>query len=396
MADHRHILHVDMDAFYASVEQLDRPELKGKPVLVGGRPEGRGVVSTASYEARPFGCRSAMPMAQAVRLCPQAVVVPPRFERYSELSRQVFTVLEEFTPLVEPLSIDEAFLDVTGSTPLFGPPEAMARMLKERVRERTQLTASVGVGPNKFLAKLASDLQKPDGLVVVDRERVQAFLDPLPIARLWGAGKATLPRLAALGVETFGDLRRLDPHVLRDRFGDAGHHFHRLVQGLDDRSVVPDHEAKSISHEITFPVDVEEREHLRSVLLGQTDQVARRLRRHGTLARTVTIKIRRADFTTLTRSTTLDQATDETDAFWQAASGLFEAWSKKDRAAVRLIGMGVSQLTAEADEQLLLFEQAEMNQRRSLDRTMDAIRDRFGADAVGRGGSLRRKKDTPS
>ena len=393
MADHRHILHVDMDAFYASVEQLDRPELRGKPVLVGGRPEGRGVVATASYEARPFGCRSAMPMAQAVRLCPQAIVVPPRFERYSELSRQVFSILEEFTPLVEPLSIDEAFLDVTGSTRLLGPPEPMARMLKERVRERTQLTASVGVAPNKFLAKLASDLQKPDGLVVVERDRVQAFLDPLPIARLWGVGKVTLPRLAALGVETFGDLRRIDLAVLRDRLGEAGEQFPRLVRGLDDRPVVPDHEARSLSHEITFPVDVEDREHLRSVLLGQTDQVARRLRRHETLARTVTIKIRRADFTTLTRSTTLDQATDETDAFWQAASSLFEAWLQRDRAAVRLIGMGVSQLTARADEQLRLFEQPERNRRRSLDRTMDAIRDRFGNDAVGRGGSLRRKTD---
>ena len=393
MADHRHILHVDMDAFYASVEQLDRPELRGKPVLVGGRPEGRGVVATASYEARPFGCRSAMPMARAVRLCPQAIVVAPRFERYSELSRQVFTILEEFTPLVEPLSIDEAFLDVTGSTRLLGPPEPMARTLKERVREQTQLTASVGVGPNKFLAKLAGALQKPDGLVVVERDRVQAFLDPLPIARLWGVGKATRPRLAALGVETFGDLRRLDLAVLRDRFGEAGEQFHRLVRGLDDRPVVPDHAARSISHEITFPVDVEDREHLRSVLLGQTDQVARRLRRHDMLARTVTIKLRRADFTTLTRSTTLDQATDETDTFWQAASRLFEAWSQEDRAAVRLIGMGVSQLTAPADEQLMLFEQAEMNQRRSLDRTMDAIRDRFGADAVGRGGLLRRKKN---
>jgi DNA polymerase-4 len=381
----RHILHVDMDAFFAAIEQLDRPELRGVPVLVGGDPKGRGVVSTASYEARPFGCHSAMPMARAVRLCPQAIVVRPRFERYAEVSRQVFEILEQFTPLVEPLSIDEAFLDVTGSTRLFGPAEQAARELKRRVAEKTQLTASVGVAPNKFLAKLASDLEKPDGLVVVPSDQVQAFLDPLPIGRLWGVGKATLPRLEQLGVKTFADLHRFSEADLRDRFGEAGEHFWRLVRGLDDRDVVPDREAKSISHEITFAVDVDDHEHLRAVLLDQTEHVARRLRRHDRLARTVVLKIRSGDFTTITRRTTLNAPTDETDRFWEAAAGLFETWARRRPPAVRLIGMGVTQLSSRAGQQLCLFDQEEAPGHR-LDVTLDRIRDRFGDDAVSRGG----------
>lgn len=381
----RHILHLDMDAFFAAIEQLDRPELRGVPVLVGGDPKKRGVVSTASYEARPFGCHSAMPMARAVRLCPHAIVVPPRFQRYAEVSRQVFEILEQFTPLVEPLSIDEAFLDVTGSTRLFGPAEEAARELKRRVTEKTQLTASVGVAPNKFLAKLASDLDKPDGLVVVPPDHIQAFLDPLPIGRLWGVGKATLPRLEQLGVKTFADLRRFDEAALRARFGEAGEHFWRLVRGLDDRDVVPDREAKSISHEITFAVDVDDHEHLRAVLLDQTEHVARRLRRHDRLARTVVLKIRSGDFTTITRRTTLDAPTDETDRFWQAAAALFETWARRRPPAVRLIGMGVTQLSSRAGRQLSLFEQEEAPGHR-LDVTLDRIRDRFGDDAVSRGG----------
>jgi DNA polymerase-4 len=286
----RHILHVDMDAFFAAVEQLDRPELSGKPVLVGGDPQGRGVVSTASYEARPYGCRSAMPMARAIKLCPQAIVVRPRMERYAEVSKQVLDVLEQFTPLVEPLSIDEAFLDVTGSIRLLGPPEQIARELKRSIVEKTCLTASVGVAPNKFLAKLAGDLEKPDGLVLVDPDRVQDFLDPLPISRLWGVGRVTLPKLEALGVHTFADLRRVPQDQLFKRFGDAGEHFYRLVRGIDDREVIPDREAKSISHEVTFSVDIENHEHLRAVLLDQTEHVARRLRRQHSASLRITPK----------------------------------------------------------------------------------------------------------
>ncbi len=385
-AAERDILHVDMDAFYAAVEQLDRPELRGKPVLVGGSADARGVVSTASYEARPFGCHSAMPMAVAVRLCPQAVVLPVRIERYFEVSRQVFEVFEQFTPLVEPLSIDEAFLDVTGSTGLFGSPQRMARKLKQRVRDVTQLTASVGVASNMFLAKLASDLDKPDGLVVVPRDGVEAFLDPLPVSRLWGAGKATLPRFESLGLHTFGDIRRVSESDLRAHFGEAGGHYYRLVRGIDDRPVTPDHQAKSISHEHTFAVDIEDHDRLRSVLLEQTEHVALRLRRAGLVARTVTLKIRSADFTTITRSTTLDAPTDETDVFWDAAVGLFEKWSRRKPPAVRLIGMGVSQLAVEAGRQLDLFEQDAIDRRRRLDRAVDDIRTRFGRRSVSRGG----------
>jgi DNA polymerase-4 len=391
----RHILHVDMDAFFAAVEQLDRPELRGKPVLVGGDPHGRGVVSTASYEARAFGCHSAIPMAQAVRLCPQAVVVHPRMERYAEVSRQVFEVLERFTPLVEPLSIDEAFLDVTGSERLFGPAEQLARELKRRIHAETKLTASVGLAPNKFLAKLASDLQKPDGLVIVPPDGVQEFLDPLPIERLWGVGQATLRRFEALHVRTFGDARRLTEAELHRHFGEAGGHFYHLVRGEDERPVVPDREAKSISHEETFAADVTDPEYLRGVLLGQTEHVARRLRRHDLLARTVFVKIRRHDFRTITRRTTLQTPTDQTAQLWRAAAELFERWTQAGVRPVRLIGMGVAQLSTQEGQQLGLFDQDADDRRRSLDRTIDKIRERFGRDAIGRGASRRKKSREP-
>lgn len=387
MSQLRHILHVDMDAFFASVEQLDQPELRGKPVLVGTRPEERGVVAAASYEARKFGCRSAMPMGAALRLCPAAVVVPPRGKRYAEVSAQVFQILEQFTPLIEPLSIDEAFLDVTGSIRLFGDPKEIAKEVKRRIRAETGLTASVGVAPNKFLAKLASDLDKPDGLVVVPQDGIQAFLDPLPISRLWGVGKATLPRFEELGIHTFADARRLSEAELRDRFGETGGQFYRLVRGIDDREVVPDREAKSISQEVTFPVDVDDHEHLRSVLLGQTDQVARRLRRHGLLARTVTLKIRSGDFKTITRSRSLEAGTDETQTIWVAVADLFGVWSCQQPPSVRLIGVGISQLSTRMGQQLSLFGQEESTRRQQLDQAMDKIRDRFGDGAIGRGGA---------
>lgn len=389
----RQIVHVDMDAFFAAIEQLDRPELRGKPVLVGGDPDGRGVVSTASYEARPFGCHSAMPMAQAVRLCPQAIVIHPRMERYADLSRQIFEILEQFTPLVEPLSIDEGFLDVTGSKRLFGPPEQLARELKQRINAETRLTASVGVAPNKFLAKLASDLQKPDGLVVVPADSMQEFLDPLPIERLWGVGQATLQRFEELHVRTFADARRLTESELRRRFGEVGQHFYQLVRGEDQRPVVPDRQAKSISHEQTFAIDVTDLEYLRGVLLGQTEDVARRLRRHHLLARAVTVKIRRHDFRTVTRHTTLEAPTDQTDVVWRAAANLFDKWARGNPPPVRLLGMGVAQLSTERGQQLSLFDQDATDRRRSLDRTVDRIRQRYGRGAISRGAKGRNKSD---
>jgi DNA polymerase-4 len=393
----RYILHVDMDAFFAAIEQLDNPELRGKPVLVGGSPEGRGVVSTASYEARPFGCHSAMPMAQALRLCPQAIVVPPRIERYAEVSRRVFEILEQFTPLVEPVSIDEGFLDVTGSQRLFGSAEQIARELKRRIHTETGLTASVGVAPNKFLAKLASDLEKPDGLVIVAPDRVQEFLEPLPIERLWGVGKATLKRFEARHMRTFGDVGRMSLDELRHEMGEAGEHFYHLVRGEDERPVVPDREAKSISHEQTFATDVTDHDHLRGVLLNQTEDVARRLRRHELLARTVTVKIRRHDFHTITRRATLEAPTDHTDIIWHAAAELFERWVAAGIQPVRLLGMGVSQLLNREGQQLGLFGQEDARRRQTLDRTLDEIRERFGRDSISRGELSRRKSgDAPT
>jgi len=382
----RRVLHVDMDAFFAAVEQHDRPELRGKPVLVGGSSRERGVVATASYEARPFGPRSAMPMAQAVRLCPDAIVVPVRMHRYREVSQQVFRVFDEFTPLVQPVSVDEAYLDVTGCEALFGPAEEIARRLKARVREETQLTASVGVAPNRFLAKLASDLEKPDGLVVIPAEGVQELLDPLPLGRIWGIGRATLQRFERLGAHRVVDVRRLSSDTLARHFGSAGEHFYRLARGIDDSPVVPEREAKSISAEVTFPADVRDREALRRVILHQLDDVCLRLRRHELFARTVSLKIRYPDFTTITRSETLSDATQRTDELWACAARIFDAWAAAERRPVRLIGAGVSHLQREPQRQLSLFGEEQSQRSERLDATVDALKSRFGNDAVRRGG----------
>ena len=380
----RHIIHVDMDEFFAAVEKLDNPAFRGKCLLVGGSPQGRGVVSTASYEARVFGCHSAMPMATAIRLCPHAIVLPVRGERYRQVSEQVFEVFESFTPLVEPLSIDEAFLDVTGSERLFGESQEIARQIKGRIRDDIGLTASVGVAPNKFLAKLASDLRKPDGLVVITEENVHDVLDPLPVGKLWGAGPAAVKEFERLGVRTIGQLRRLDEATLRRAFGSMGEHFRRLAAGLDEREVTPDGQAKSIGQEQTFAEDVGEIDELRRVLLAQTEQVARRLRRHGLAARTVTLKIRYGDFTTLTRSATMDEPTAVTDALWRSAEGLLAAWAKKDFRPLRLLGMTASNITR-GGRQLALFGTPETEKQSKLDRVLDNIADRFGDDAIGRG-----------
>ncbi|MGD2109607.1 MAG: DNA polymerase IV [Phycisphaerae bacterium] len=381
---HRQIIHIDMDAFYAAVEQQDNPALRGKPVLVGGDPKGRGVVSTASYEARPYGCHSAMPMAQAVRLCPDAVIVRPRMGRYIEVSRRIFAAFEEFTPLVEPISIDEAFLDVTGSTRLFGPADVIARSIKGRIYDATHLTASAGVAPNKFLAKLASDLQKPDGLVVVHADQIRQFLDSLPVSNLWGVGKATLPKFDALGVKTFGDVRCMSVARLRTAFGETGEHFHQLVRGIDRREVIPDRHAKSISHETTFPVDVSERDYLRSVLLDLLEHAAARLRRHKRQARTVTVKIRTHDFRTFTRSATRRAPTQQTDELWESAAELFDAWCARRTVSLRLIGVALSHLADHRGEQLELFDQPGGKTDPALDSAVDGIRERFGHNAITR------------
>ncbi len=303
------ILHVDMDAFYASVEERDQPQLVGKPVIVGGTPEGRGVVAAANYVVRRFGVHSAMPTSQALRLCPTAIVLPVRMDHYANISRHIRTIFERFTPLVEPISLDEAFLDVTGSKTMFGPAASMAVRIKQEILSETRLVASVGVAPNKFLAKIASDLEKPDGLVIVAPDGVQAFLDVLPVERLWGVGKVAQGVLERMGVRTIGALRQTPQRTLTDRFGKSGEHLWQLAHGIDDRPVVPDREAKSISHETTFATDVDDADVLRAWLLELTEQVARRLRRYGLRGRTVNMKVRFADFRTITRSQTLPEAT---------------------------------------------------------------------------------------
>jgi DNA polymerase-4 len=386
-ASERSILHVDMDAFFASVEQLDDPALRGRPVLVGYDGP-RGVVAAASYEARPFGCHSAQPMATAKRLCPHAAIVPVRHARYREVSQRVFEVFNQFTPRIEPLSIDEAFLDVTGSLRLLGPAERIAADLKLRVRTATGLTASVGVAPNKFLAKLASDMCKPDGLAVVRRDDVDALLAPMPVGKIFGIGPKTAERLRGIGARTIGDLRRLPADVLTHSIGGDSEHYRRLAFGIDDRPVVTDAEAKSIGQEQTFGVDLADPEAVRSVLLGQAEQVAQRLRRHGLRARAITVKIRFGDFQTITRRTTLPTATDATAAVWSAARDLFDHWCHSAFKPVRLIGVSAGGLGA-ADGQLDLFPDPAAQKQQRLDAAVDAINRRFGQSVIGRSGKPR-------
>jgi DNA polymerase-4 len=378
------ILHVDMDAFYASVEQRDRPELRGQPVIVGGLG-GRGVVTAASYEARAFGVRSAMPNVTARRLCPQGIFVPNRMEDYARISKQIREILLSFTPLVEPLSLDEAFLDVRGCQGLFGPAEAMARLVKERIRGETDLVASVGVAPNKFLAKLASDHGKPDGLVVLAADRVAEFLAPLPVGRLWGVGAKGEKRLHALGLRTVGQLAALPQKVLVDQIGDFGAHLWNLAHGIDDRAVVPDQGAKSISTETTFARDLADHDALGSCLLELVEHLAGRLRHCKLRARTVELKVRSSDFQTRTRSQSLADPTDVTLVLWQAAKSLLERALTPEMLPVRLLGVGASRLTEDATVQGDLFEDASQARQGALDRTIDAIRNQFGAGALRRG-----------
>ena len=350
------ILHVDMDAFFASVEERDQPELAGKPLIVGGTPEGRGVVAAANYVVRQFGVHSAMPTATALRLCPEAIVLPPRLDHYAKVSAEIREIFVRYTPLVEPLSLDEAFLDVTGSESLFGPAVEMAHTIKREIRQELRLVASVGVAPNKFLAKIASDLDKPDGLVVVDPDRVQEFLDPLSVARIWGVGRVTGETFSRLGVQTIADLRQLPVETLRQHFGSSGEHFWNLAHGIDSRPVVPDREAKSISHETTFAQDINDGEVLRSWLLELTEQVGYRLRRHALRGKVVQIKVRFADFQTITRSKTLPEPTNSTQALWETAANLLNTRLSERHLPVRLLGMGVSGIDHSQFVQRSLFD----------------------------------------
>ncbi|MHC4953922.1 MAG: DNA polymerase IV [Planctomycetota bacterium] len=383
----RTILHVDMDAFYASVEQRENPDLRGLPVIVGGPKDARGVVSAASYEARKFGVKSAMPLRIAARLCPRGQFVPVRMKLYQTVSRQVFGIFKNYSPLVEPLSVDEAFLDLTGCERLFGSAIEAARALREEVRKETQLTASVGVAPNKFLAKIASDLDKPDGLVVVPRDDTESFLAPLPIERMWGVGPVAAARLHKIGIRTFGDMQAAGPRRMRELFGTHGPTLLDLAAGRDARAVTSLGAPKSVGHETTFSVDVDDEDVLHGTLVALTDAVAARLRGHGLKARTVTIKIRDASFRTVTRRRTLVAPTCVTDTLLHH---VLELWEREVRlrGPIRLLGVSTSGFSAQA----MLFEEPGDEGREELDTAVDRVRDRYGRTALRRASTMRESR----
>ncbi len=374
----RTIVHVDMDAFYASVEQRDRPELQGLPVIVGADPRGRGVVSAASYEARRFGVHSAMPIGRAARLCPAGVFLPVDMAKYAQVSRQIMTILADFTPLLEPVSIDEAFLDVTGSGALLGDGEAIARRIKSRIGDEVRLTASVGVASNKFVAKVASDLRKPDGLVVVAPGGEADFLAPLPISRLWGVGRVTASALDSMGIRTIAQLAASPVGHLEARFGSGGAFLLALAHGRDDRPVEPFSPPKSMGAEETFGADHRDLQRLRATLRAQAERVARELRAEGYSGRTVTLKLRFADFSTITRRHTGDATHDGLRIFQQAAA-LLERVAL--RQPVRLIGLSVSELGPAGAGQLSLLE-PDVARRERLARALDRLAERFGENSV--------------
>lgn len=403
----RRIIHCDMDAFYASVEVLDDPSLAGKPVIVGGS-ERRGVVAAASYEARRFGIHSAMSIAAAKRLCPGGVFLPVRMARYREVSDRIFGIFRRFSPLVEPVSIDEAFLDVTASVRLFGPPEAIAKAIRAAVRGETGLTVSAGVAPSKLVAKIASDLGKPDGLTVVPPGKAREFLDPLPVGKLWGVGTVTQETLRRMGVTTIGELSRVSPQSLKARLGESGLHLHRLANGVDDREVETEREAQSIGHEDTYGEDIRDAAAIRKELLGLADRVAARLRRHGVKGRTVTLKVKYADFTLITRAVTLSRPTDDDGEIHRSVIPLL-AKTEAGRRPVRLLGISVSRLAADEEapertwDQMPLFggkarrdtggalpARVAKDQVRAakLNDAVDRIRERFGRKGIGRASLL--------
>lgn len=385
----RHILHVDMDAFYASVEQLDQPELEGRPVIVGADPKagaGRGVVAACSYEARKLGIHSALPISHAWRRCPNGVYLRPRMDRYKEMSVAIMGVLSRYTDMVEPISIDEAFLDVSGSTALMGPAEGIARNVKSTIKQETGLTASVGVAPNKFLAKIASDLDKPDGFVVVREGEVESFLANLPVSRLWGVGPKTATRLQKLGIHTIGEIAAIPLQKMVGALGASGEHLWRLAHGEDERRVVSEWEPKSISNETTFERDTSDNDLLLKTLRQLSDKVAGRLRRQGFKARTISLKLRYQSFTTFTRQTSVPEGLDTGNEIFALIRTLFEKLPLEE--SVRLIGVGTSNLlrASKEEEQLSLFETSPQSER--LAEALDEIHNRYGDSSLRRGSDL--------
>jgi DNA polymerase-4 len=368
-----------MDAFFAAVEQRDRPDLRGKPVIIGGTGR-RGVVATASYEARPFGVHSAMPTAQARKLCPGGIYLPPDFSRYKEASDRVMEVFASFSPKVEPLSLDEAFLDMTGSEGLFGPPPEMAGKLKAAILDATRgLTVSVGAARCKFVAKVASDLQKPDGLTVVPPGDEAAFLAPLPVSRLWGAGPKTLPAFERLGLRTLADVAAAPEALLVKHFGEMGRRFRSLARGEDDREVEPEGEAKSVGAERTLEEDITGEEAVRPHLRTAAARVAHHLRREGLLAGGIRVKVKTSAFQLLTRQASLSTPTDSERDLYAAACALLGEFDLE--VPMRLVGIATFRLSGETP-QPSLFGEDEREKTRKLDRTLDVLRERFGRGAV--------------
>ena len=378
-----------MDAFYASVEEMDRPELRGKPVIVGGTSN-RGVVSAASYEARKFGVRSAMPIFEAKRRCPHGIFIPVRMGRYQEVSRQVMHILERYSPVIEQVSIDEAYMEVSGLERLFGSPVELATRMKQEVKERTALTCSVGIAPNKFLAKIASEFRKPDGLTVISPGEAEPFAASLPIEKIPGVGKKTVDRLKAMGVSRLGHVGDLPEQVLSRAVGKFGRTLLAFARGEDDSPVVPYSDAKSISNEETLEENSDDPRILRKELLSLAENVGRRLRESGLAGSTVTLKLKRADFVLITRSLSLSKPTNSTNTLYKAGLRLLDEVELSGK--FRLIGIGASKLvrTAEGQEQLELFdeESKKASSWKSVEKAMDNIKKRFGKDAIKRGGVL--------
>ena len=387
----RIIVHADMDAFYAAIEQLDDPRLRGRPLLVGST-SARGVVLTASYEARSSGAGSAMPMLRARRLCPEALVVPPRFERYSQVSEVIMATLAEFSPLVEPLSLDEAFLDMTGSTRLFGDPESIGTRIKAAIRERTGgLTASVGVSATRYVAKVASGFQKPDGLTIVAPDAMREWLAPLPVANLWGAGPKTTELLRSLGYETIGQVASTDPARLERSLGALGRRFFALANGVDAREVVGSRRAHSVGSERTLNVDVTARADIEAHLRLAAETVAQRLRRSRRRARGVRVKLKTTDFRVLTRQNLLSEPTDVAAVLFARATALLDDFAFA--GPFRLVGLAVYDVdAAEADAEQLDLLPAAGNRARRLETAIDALVDRFGSGVVQRAADLGRDR----
>lgn len=397
MSKERYVVHVDMDAFFAAIEQRDNPAYRSRPVVVGADPKGgrgRGVVSTCSYEARRFGIRSAMPISEAYRRCPGAVFLPVDMDRYHDVSSEIYAVLQSFTPDIEPVGIDEAFLDITGSHHLFGSPIDTCKLIKSAILSATGLTASIGLAPTMMAAKIASDLKKPDALVVVSREGLVDFLRPLEIRRIWGLGPKTEKAFLAIGVRTIGDLAAYDESSIRRAFGANGQYFLQLARGVDERRICPERDPKSISGEHTFGEDTADRTRIESVLMRLSERVSARLRENGFRCRTVTLKVRLTGFRTYQRSVTLDNGTNFTDILYNKSKALYNKFEKSEGrgAKVRLLGVRAGNICASSVREDL-FRATDDMRLEEIHRAVDKIRGRFGYDCIRHATGIGRKDD---